>query len=414
MEIVHTHCAGLDVHKKTVVAAIIVPDPKGGWHKETRTFGTMTSDLLALSDWLMEQGVSHVAMESTGEYWKPVFNILENNFEVLLVNAQHIKAVPGRKTDIKDAEWIAELLRHGLLKASFVPPLGQRELRELTRYRGTFVKERASLVNRLQKVLESANIKLASVATDITGVSGRAILQALLESQSSPEQMAELAKGRMREKRELLAKALQGQVKSHHRFVLTELLCQIDGLDETIVRFDEQIEAYCRPFEQVVQWLDTIPGVARQTAEVIVAEIGTDMSRFPSADHLASWAGVAPGNNESAGKRRSGKTTQGNHALGVALNHAANAASHTKNTYLSAQYHRLASRRGKKKAIVALEHSILIIAYHIIQRKEPYHELGGDYFDKRRPEATAKRLVQRLERLGFQVSLQQAPAPVAA
>lgn len=414
MEIVHTHCAGLDVHKKTVVAAIIVPDLQGGLRKETRTFGTMTPDLLVLSDWLMEQGVSHMAMESTGEYWKPVFNILENNFEVLLVNAQHVKAVPGRKTDIKDAEWIAELLRHGLLKASFVPPRGQRELRELTRYRSTFVKERASLVNRLQKVLESANIKLASVATDVTGVSGRAILQALLEGKSSPEEMAELAKGRMREKRELLAKALQGQLKSHHRFVLTELLCQIDGLDETIVRFDEQIQEYCRPFEEAVALLDTIPGVARQTAEVIIAEIGTDMSRFPSADHLASWAGVAPGNNESAGKRRSGKTTKGNHALGLALNHAANAASHTKNTYLSAQYHRLASRRGKKKAIVALEHSILIIAYHIIQRKEPYHELGGDYFDKRRPEATAKRLVKRLERLGFQVSLQQSLAPIAA
>lgn len=413
MELVHTHCAGLDVHKKTVVAAIIVPDPKGGLHKEAHTFGAMTPDLLALSDWLMAQGVTHVAMESTGEYWKPVFNILENNFEVLLVNAQHIKAVPGRKTDIKDAEWIAELLRHGLLKASFVPPLGQRELRELTRYRSTFVKERATLVNRLQKVLESANIKLASVATDVTGVSGRAILQALLEGQSSPEEMAELAKGRMREKRELLAKALQGQVKPHHRFVLTELLCQIDGLDETITRFDEQIEAYCRPFEEVVQLLDTIPGIARQTAEVIVAEIGTDMGRFPSADHLASWAGVAPGNNESAGKRRSGKTTQGNHALGVALNHAANAASHTKNTYLSAQYHRLASRRGKKKAIVALEHSILIIAYHIIQRKEPYRELGGDYFDKRRPEATAKRLVKRLELLGFHVTLQQSTTPLA-
>ena len=414
MEIVHTHCAGLDVHKKTVVAAIIVADLQGGLRKETRTFGTMTPDLLVLSDWLMEQGVSHMAMESTGEYWKPVFNILENNFEVLLVNAQHVKAVPGRKTDIKDAEWIAELLRHGLLKASFVPPRGQRELRELTRYRSTFVKERASLVNRLQKVLESANIKLASVATDVTGVSGRAILQALLEGKSSPEEMAELAKGRMREKRELLAKALQGQLKSHHRFVLTELLCQIDGLDETIVRFDEQIQEYCRPFEEAVALLDTIPGVARQTAEVIIAEIGTDMSRFPSADHLASWAGVAPGNNESAGKRRSGKTTKGNHALGLALNHAANAASHTKNTYLSAQYHRLASRRGKKKAIVALEHSILIIAYHIIQRKEPYHELGGDYFDKRRPEATAKRLVKRLERLGFQVSLQQSLAPIAA
>ncbi len=414
MDIVHTHCGGLDVHKKTVVAAMIVPDPNGGLQKETRSFGTMTTDLLALSDWLLEHGVTHVAMESTGEYWKPVFNILENNFEVFLVNAQHIKAVPGHKTDVKDSEWIAELLRHGLLKASFVPPLGQRELRELTRYRSTFVKERATLVNRVQKVLESANIKLASVATDVTGVSGRAILQALLEGKSTPEEMAELAKGRMREKREPLAKALEGCVKPHHRFVLTELLCQIDGLDESILRFDEQIQEYCRPFEEAVELLDTIPGIARETAEIIIAEIGTDMSRFPSADHLASWAGVAPGNNESAGKRRSGKTTKGNHALGVALNHAANAASHTKNTYLSTQYHRLAARRGKKKAIVALEHSILIIAYHIIQRREPYHDLGSDYFDKRRPEATAQRLVKRLEHLGFQVSLQQMQAPVAA
>jgi transposase len=414
MDIVHTHCAGLDVHKKTVVAAIIVPDQKGGLHKETRTFETMTADLLALSDWLMGQGVTHVAMESTGEYWKPVFNILEDNFEVVLVNAQHIKAVPGRKTDVKDSEWIAELLRHGLLKASFVPPEGQRELRELTRYRSTFVKERATLVNRLQKVLESANIKLASVASDVTGVSGRAILQALVEDKASPEAMAELAKGRMREKREALSKALQGRVKPHHRFVLTELLCQIDSLDEAVGRFDAQIKEYCRPFEAAVELLDTIPGVARETAEIIIAEIGVDMSRFPSADHLASWAGVAPGNNESAGKRRSGKTTQGNHALGVALNHAANAASHTKNTYLSAQYHRLAGRRGKKKAIVALEHSILIIVYHIIKRKEPYHDLGGDYFDKRRPEATAKRLVTRLEKLGYQVSLQQQPAMAAA
>jgi len=413
MDIVHTHCAGLDVHKKTVVVTIIVPGPNGGWQKETRTFGTMTTDLLALSDWLMELVVSHVAMESTGEYWKPVFNILENNFEVLLVNAQHIKAVPGRKTDVKDSEWIAELLRHGLLKASFVPPLGQRELRELTRYRSTFIKERATLVNRVHKVLESANLKLASVATNVTGVSGRAILQALLEGTATPEEMAELAKGRMREKRTELTRALEGHVKAHHRFVLTELLCQIDSLDEAIVRFDDQIVEYCRPFEETVTLLDTIPGIARETAEIMVAEIGTDMSRFPSADHLASWAGVAPGNNESAGKRRSGKTTQGNHALGVALNHAANAAAHTKHTYLSAQYHRLAARRGKKKAIVAVEHSILIIAYHIIQRRKPYHELGSDYFDQRRPEATAQRLVKRLEHLGFQVSLLQTQAPLA-
>jgi len=414
MDIVHTHCAGLDVHKKTVVASVIVPDGKTGLQKETRTFGTMTSDLLALSDWLMGYGVTHVAMESTGEYWKPVFNILENNFEVLLVNAQHIKAVPGRKTDVKDSEWIAELLRHGLLKASFVPPLGQRELRELTRYRSTFVRERATLVNRVQKVLESANIKLASVATDVMGVSGRAMLEALIEGQASPAEMAELAQKRMREKRELLAKSLEGCVKPHHRFVLTELLCQIDHLDETIDRFNQQVEEYCRPFEEAVALLDTIPGVGREVAEVIVSEIGTDMDRFPSADHLASWSGVAPGNNESAGKRRSGKTTKGNKALCSALNQAAHAAARTKNTYLSAQYRRLAARRGKKKAIVALEHTILVIAYHLIKRHEPYCELGGDYFDKRRPEATAKHLVKRLEQLGYSVSLQQPTLCAAA
>jgi len=409
MEIVHTYCAGLDVHKKTVVAGIIVPGKK-----ETRTFETMTSDLLALSDWLTSEGVTQVAMESTGEYWKPVFNILENNFEVLLVNAQHIKSVPGRKTDIKDAEWIADLLRHGLLKASFIPPVGQRELRELTRYRTTFVQEKATLVNRIQKVLESANIKLASVASNVVGVSGRAMLAAIIEGKATPTEMADLSKGRLREKRDALIKALEGQVKSHHRFVLTELLCQIDSLDETIARFDQQIEEYCRPFEEMVTLLDTIPGVARQTAEVIVSEIGVDMSRFESADHLAAWAGVAPGNNESAGKRLSGKTRRGNKALGVALNQAAHAAAHMKNTYLSAQYHRLAGRRGQKRAIVAVSHSILVIAYHMIQRKEPYHELGGDYFDKRRPEASAKRLVKRLEQLGFSVSLEQASVPTAA
>jgi transposase len=409
MDIVHTHCVGLDVHKKTVVAAIIVPGKK-----ETRTFETMTSDLLVLSDWLTVEGVTHAAMESTGEYWKPVFNILENNFEVLLVNAQHIKSVPGRKTDVKDAEWIADLLRYGLLKASFIPPVGQRELRELTRYRTTFVQEKATLVNRIQKVLESANIKLASVASNVVGVSGRAMLAAIIEGKAAPAEMAELSKGRLREKRDQLIKALEGQVKAHHRFVLTELLCQIDSLDETIARFDQQIQEYCRPFEEVVNLLDTIPGVARQTAEIIVSEIGIDMSRFESANHLSAWAGLAPGNNESAGKRLSGKTTRGNKALGVALNQAAHAVAHMKNNYLAAQYHRLAGRRGQKKAIVAVAHSILVITYHMIKRKEPYRELGGDYFDKRRPEATAKRLVKRLEQLGFTVSLEQASAPLAA
>ncbi len=414
MRIIYPKAAGLDVHKKVVVAAITVLSSDGQSYQEKRTFETKTADLLALSDWLMSHGVTHVAMESTGEYWKPVFNILENNFTVLVVNAQHISKVPGRKTDQSDAEWIAELMQFGMLKASFVPPLEQRELRELTRYRSTFVRERVNLVNRIQKLLESANLKLASVATDVMGMSGRAMLEAVIVGTASPKEMAELAQGRLREKREQLVKALEGRVKAHHRFVLTELLCQVDSLDESIARFDEQIDAYCRPFEEAVQLLDTIPGVSRRAAEVLVSEIGTDMSRFPTADHLASWAGVAPGNNESAGKRRSGKTRNGSKPLGVTLNQAAHAAAHTRNTYLSAQYHRLAGRIGKKKAIVAVEHSILVIGYHLIQRKEPYHDLGGDYFDKRRPEATAKRLVKRLEKLGYQVSLQQQPVTVAA
>lgn len=413
MDVVYTHCAGLDVHKKTVAACCITPGPRGENQSDRQSFTTMTRDLLSLSDWLASKGVTHVAMESTGEYWKPIFNILENNFEVMLVNAQHISKVPGRKTDVSDAEWIADLLRHGLLTASFIPPVGQRELRELTRFRSTFVKERATLVNRVQKVLESANIKLASVASNVMGVSGRAILESIVAGTATPEQMAELSKGRLRNKREELSRALEGRVKPHHRFVLTELLSQIDGLEETIARFNQEIEEYCRPFEEVVVLLDTIPGVARETAENIVAEIGTDMSRFPTANHLASWAGVAPGNHESAGKKHSGKAKKGNKPLGVTLTQAAHAATHTKNTYLSAQYHRLAGRRGKKRALKAVAHSILVISYYMIQRHTPYIELGGDYFDKRRPETTAKRLISRLEHLGYQVSLQQMSIPVS-
>lgn len=413
MEILHTHCAGLDVHKKVVVATMIVSDEHGQLTKETQSFETMTGSLLALSDWLTRSGITHVAMESTGEYWKPIYNILEENFEVVLVNAQHIKAVPGRKTDVKDSEWIADLLRHGLLKASFIPPRGQRELRELTRFRTTFVKERANLINRLQKALEGANIKLASVVTNIEGVSGRSILEAIIDGQASPEAMADLAKGRLRTKRDALERALAGRVQAHHRFILQELLCQIDSIDETIARFDAEIQAYCRPFEAAIERLDTIPGVARETAEVIVSEIGIDMSRFPTAKHLASWAGVAPGNHESAGKRLSGRTSKGNQALVAAQTQAAWAASHTKNTYLSAQYRRLTSRRGRKKAIVAVAHSILIIAYHLIQKEETYQDLGSNYFDRRNPEATEKRLVRRLEQLGYKVSLDR-PMPVAA
>jgi|WetSurMetagenome_2_1015567.scaffolds.fasta_scaffold185011_1 transposase len=405
MDVVHPHCAGLDVHKKTVVASIIVPREGGGLYRETRTFETMTGELLALSDWLLEKRVTHAAMESTGEYWKPIFNILEHSFDILLVNAQHIKTVPGRKTDVKDAEWIAELLRFGLLKASFVPPEGQRELRELTRFRSTFIQERATLVNRLQKVLESANIKLASVVSDVNGVSGKAILKALVEGTSKPEDMAELAKGRLKEKREFLVRSLEGRVKPHHRFLLSELLCQLESLDESIHRFDQQIEEYCRPFEESVVLVDTIPGVARKVAEVIISEIGTNMSCFPTADHLASWAGVAPGNNESAGKRLSGRTTKGNRALVSALTQAAHAAARSKHTYLSAQFHRLAGRRGKKRAIMAVSHSILVIAYHLIKSKEPYHDLGPDFLDKRKSQATAKRLIQRLHEMGYAINL---------
>jgi len=401
MQIMHERCAGLDVHKKTVVACVVTPEGQ-----EIRTFSTMTVDLLGLSDWLLVCGCTHVAMESTGDYWKPVFNMLEGSFEVLLVNAQHVKAVPGRKTDVKDAAWLAELLQHGLLRASFIPPVAQRELRDLTRYRSTFIRERTTLVNRVQKLLEDANIKLAAVASDIMGVSGRAILAALLAGHADPHALADLAKGRLRSKRDQLAKALDGRVKAHHRFVLTELLCQIDSLDETIARFDTQIQEISTPFEAAIGLLDTIPGVARPTAEMIVAEIGTDMSRFPSADHLAAWAGVAPGNHESAGKRTSGKTRQGNRFLRTVLVQAAHAAARTKSTYLSAQYRRLATRRGKKRAIMAVAHSMLVMAYYMIQRQEPYREAGGDFFDRLQPEDTARRLVKRLEHLGYHVTLQ--------
>lgn len=404
MDIIYSHCAGLDVHKKTVVACRIIPGSEGKLIQQTRTFATMTADLLQLSDWLAEAGVTQVAMESTGEYWKPVYNLLENNFELWLVNARHIKQVPGRKTDVKDAEWIAQLLRLGLLRKSFVPPLPQRELRDLCRHRSNFIRERATLVNRVHKTLEGMNVKLASVATDVMGVSGRAILAALVEGKANPEEMSELARGRLRSKQELLERSLEGRIGAHHRFILSELLCQIDSIEESIVRFDEQIEACCTPFEEAVAHLDTIPGVARATAELIVSEVGTDMKRFPSSGHLASWAGLCPGNNESAGKRLSGRVRPGNASLRAGLVQAAHAAIRTK-TYLGAQYYRLVARRGKKRALLAVAHSILVIAYRLLERGEDFKDLGVDYFDRRKPEALARRLSKRLATLGYEVSL---------
>ena len=401
MQVMDERCAGLDVHKKTVVACVLTPEGQ-----ETRPFGTMTAELLALAAWLLACGCTHVAIESTGDDWKPVFNILEGTCAVVLVNAQHVKTVPGRKTDVKDAAWLAELLQHGLLRASCIPPVARRELRDLTRYRRPCIQERVPLINRVQKLLEDANSKLAAVASDIMGVSGRAILAALLTGHSAPQALADLAKGRLRSTREQWAKALDGRVKPHHRFVLTELLCQRDSLDDTIARFDAQIQALCGPFDEAVALLDTIPGVARRTAEMLVAEIGTTMDRFPSADHLASGAGVAPGNHESAGKRTSGKTRKGNRLLRTTLVQAAHAAARTRSTYLRAQYRRLAARRGKKRAILAVAPSILVMAYDMIQRREPYRDAGADVFDRLQPEDTARRLVKRLESLGYQVTLQ--------
>jgi transposase len=448
VEVIYERCAGLDVHKKTVVACRVVSKGGGRKEQETRTFGTATAELLELVDWLTEWGCTHVAMESTGEYWKPVYNLLEGQVEILLVNAAHIKAVPGRKTDVGDAEWIADLLRHGLLRASFVPPRPQRELRDLTRQRSNLVRERASVMNRLQKVLEAANIKLASV-TKTGGVSARDMLEAMVAGESDPCVLAELARGRLRAKRSQLEQALTGRMRAHHRFLLDSHLKHIDFLGEQIERYSAEIAAHMEQLDlasdgpvngprgsasgreeaphhgseapkgsesrlsavQAVALLDTIPGIDRWQAEVILAEIGLDMGRFPTAAHLASWAGVAPGNNESAGKRRSGKTRPGNPMLCKTLVLAANAAARGKNTYLAAQYNRLAARRGKKKAIVAVAHSILVAVYYLLSRQEPYRELGGNYFDERKRESVTNRLVRRLEKLGYEVAL--GPRPIS-
>jgi transposase len=412
VEILYQSCCGLDVHKKMIVACLRRADEAGKVGKQVRTFGTTTSELLSLSDWLVEAGCTHVAMEATGVYWKPVYNILEGQMELLVVNAQHIKAVPGRKTDVKDAEWIAQLLQHGLLRASFIPPQSQRDLRDLTRYRTTRVRERARIVNRLQKVLEDANLKLAGVATDVMGVSGRAMLEALLAGQTDTGQLAELAKGRLRKKIPQLKEALTGRVREPHRFRLSEQLSHIDYLDEAIERLAAEIGQRLRPFEPEIQLLDTIPGVNRQTAEELIAEIGADMSRFPDGHHLASWAGMCPGHNESGGKRKSGKTRKGNRWLRSTLIEAAHGAAHTKDTYLASHYHRLVGRRGKKRALVAVGHSLLVISHYVLKRRQAYYDLGSNYFEELHRQRLERNLVKRLENLGYKVIL-EALSPAA-
>jgi transposase len=410
MDVVYARCCGLDVHKRGVVACLVTPGPGGAPTKEVRAFTTMTDDLLALSDWLAAAGCTHVAMESTGVYWKPVYNLLEDGFAVLLVNARHVKAVPGRKTDAKDCEWLADLLRHGLLQASFVPDRPQRELRELTRYRASLVRERTAAANRLQKTLEGANIKLAAVATDVLGKSGREILAALVDGQTDAAQLAQLAKGRLREKLPELERALAGRVADHQRFLLAEQLAHVDFLDAAIDRVGAEVAERLAPVEDALANLDTIPGIGRYVAEALVAEIGTDMGRFPTAHHLASWAGMCPGNHESAGKRQSGTTRKGSPWLRALLVQAAHAAARTKGTYLAAQYRRLAARRGKSRAAVAVGHTILVIAFHLLRDGTTYHDLGSTYFDQLDRQRVERRLVHRLRNLGYRVTLE----PIAA
>jgi transposase len=410
MDTLYPRCAGLDVHKGNVVVCRRCCDRPGKAAEEVRTFPTTTAGLLALSDWLAEHGVTHVALESTGVYWKPVFNILEGRFAVILVNAEHIKQVPGRKTDIKDCQWIAQLLQHGLLQASFVPPRPIRQLRDLTRQRTQLIGERSAAANRVQKVLEDANIKLAGVATDVLGASGRDMLEALIAGETDPEKLADLARRRLRAKIPALRLALAGRVTEHHRFLLRLHLDHIAQLDELIGRLGGRIEEALAPLAPALERLQTIPGVSQRAAETVVAEIGTKMEQFPSADHLASWAGMCPGNNESAGKRRSGRSRQGNRWLKRVLVQAAWAASRSKGTYPQAQYRRLARRRGRKKALVAVGHTLLVVIYHVLKRGTTYAELGADFLDRLEPARLTRQLVSRLEALGHKVTLEPCPA----
>lgn len=458
MEIIHQRCAGIDIHKKQVTVCALWSNEHGQPQKEIRTFPTMTADLLRLADWLAELGIEQVAMESTGVYWKPVWNVLEGTLALMLVNAKRIKNVPGRKTDVKDCEWIAQLLRHGLLQASFVPEPQIRDLRELTRLRARTVQEQTRIANRIQKMLEDANIKLAAVASDPLGVSARAMLKALAQGEQDPKALAQQARGRLRKRIPELEAALEGRMRDHHRWLVEELLRQLEETEAAIGRLEERIEWVLRqgllepppgpagpgeplaakepepgttpgtaaseaqvvelapflqtPLERALERWMSIPGVDRKVALALLAEIGGKMEQFPTARHLASWAGMCPGCNESAGKRKSGKTGEGSPWLKRVLNQAAWAASRTKGSYLAALYHRLAGRRGKKRAIVAVGHAILVIAWHLQSRGVMYEELGADWFDKLNLEGSTKYHVRRLEKLGFKVSIE--PVAVGA
>lgn len=412
MKVAHECCAGLDVHKRTVVACVLKGAPGQEPAPETRSFGTTTPELMEMVEWLKGHRTTHIAMEATGNYWMPVHNLLEGHFELVVTNAAHMKAVPGRKTDVADAHWIADLLRHGLLRASFIPSREQRDLRELTRHRSSLAAKRAQAVNELQKSLESANIKLQSVVSDITGVSATEMLAEMLAGKKDAKELAQLARRRLRAKIPELEKALSGELRAHHRLILEQLLSDIALFVAQIAEIDAHIEALLQKDNDDIDRLDGIPGIDRRTAEVIIAEAGTDMSRFPNARHFASWIGLCPGQNQSAGKRRSGKTRKGNRSLRSALVESVHGAVRKKNSYFGAQYRRLAARRGTKKALLAVAHSISVVIYHLLKDKTFYRETGSDYFDKLNPERILTRLTKRIRSLGYQVQI--SPAPIVA
>ena len=406
MEILYERCCGIDIHKSVIVACVIVKSKH-----EIRTYKTMTDDLLQLCGWLKEEGVQMVAMESTGSYWKPVYNLLEvEGIPAILANARDIKNVPGRKTDVKDAEWIADLLKHGLLKKSFVPKREDRELKELTRYRISIVEERAREYNRLDKVLQGANIKLSSVASTIDTKSGFEMLRAIIEGVTDEHVLAAMSKGRMKSKEEELRRAMKGLIQPHQRLMLKSMLTHIDSLNEQIAELDKEIDQRLSEESDLIELLDEITGVGKQSAQVIIAEIGTDMEQFPSAEHLASWAGLCPGNNASAGKKKSGRTRKGNSTLKKTVIQCGKSAGRSKNTYLNSMYRRIAARRGVNRATVAVGHAILKICYYMIRDRSHYRDLGADYFNKINKQEIVRRTVKRIESLGFKVILEELPA----
>jgi transposase len=406
MEAIYECVSGLDVHSKSVQACVRRLIGGGRTKQEVRTFGTMTRDLVMLADWLSEEGVTHVAMESTGVFWKPIYNILEGRCTVLLVNAHHVKHLPGRKTDVKDSQWLAQLLQCGLLQGSFIPERAQREWRELTRQRAQLVNQHSSVINRIHKTLEDANIKLGTVASNILGASGRDMLRALIEGCQTPTEMADLARRKLREKIPALQEALYGHVTDHHRWLLGELLDQVEDLERRIERFSRRIEELSGPFEDAIKKVDAIPGFDRRGAENVLAEIGVTMKQFPTGGHLAVWAGICPGNNKTGGKSKSGRTTKGNRWLRTALVQAAWAASHAKGSYFHAQFRRLVGRRGKKRALVAVAHSLLVVIHVLLSTGAEYEDLGADYFDRRDEDRIVRSHVNRLERLGYKVTLE--------